>query len=98
MTQKEAYDLQLLCESYLSKKLGEDVQLSLALSGKIKVSIEAGDSFTLTKDMKEIEYIDYTGWIDSLKDICNIIIKCVNDNRERFEQLLWSYQNIKNLT
>ena len=97
MTKKEALALEALCEKHLDKVLNEKVEMSMTLSGKLKVTF--GENFvTFTDSFSEVIYISFYGFASDLKEAIDKIVKCMHENREDFESLLWSYQNRNLLT
>jgi hypothetical protein len=97
MTKKEAIALEALCEKYLAKVLNEKVEMSMTLSGKLKVTF--GENFvTFTDSFSEVIYMSFDGFALDLKEAIDKIVKCMNENREDFELLRWSYENRNLLT
>ena len=97
MTKKEALALEALCEKHLGKVLNEKDEMSMTLSGKLKVTF--GENFvTFTDSFSEVIYISFYGFALDLKEAIDKIVKCMHENREDFESLLWSYQNRNLLT
>ena len=96
MTKQEAIDLETLCEAYLKEEFNCDLNISMNLTGRLK--LEYDDNFiVIDKDFSRITYINYTGNYEDLIDDCNKFIKCVNEYKERFQQLVWSYEHINEL-
>lgn len=96
MTKLEALELEKRCDELMSSYLHTKCSVSMALTGKLKVEFGC-DYITLTKDYKDATYINFTGFYWDLKDCIDAIIRCVDANRELFDELMWSYENISSL-
>ena len=96
MTKKEAMDLENKCDNLMCAYVQEDCQVSMALNGRMKVYFDGG-FITLEKDHKTVHYLSYTGMRSDLDECVSNITKCIEENREDFEQLMWSYEHVREL-
>lgn len=92
MTKNEALGIQTRCENILSNKLGFRCELCMALNGRLQVRF---DSYfiNISSELDHIHYISFSGYYDELVDYCEDILSCVEQNRELFEKLIWSYDH-----
>jgi hypothetical protein len=95
MTKQEAIELENKCDELMTRCLKEDCQVSMALNGRLKVYFDDG-FVTLNKDNTP-HYIKFTGFYDDLAEHINKIVKCIEDNAGDFEQLMWSYEHVREL-
>ena len=96
MTKKEAIELENKCDELMSEYLGEDCTVSMALSGRFKVKF-GDDYITLTKDIGTASYVKYHGYYSDLEEHINLIIKCIKENTDIFNKLIWSYEHIREI-
>lgn len=98
MTKEEAMKLEKRCDKIMSGYLGEECIVSLALSGKLKVEFNDGSNY-VTWNMKtnDVDYVNYTGFYDNLVDTISKVKECIDDNRDIFEKLIWSYEHLGEL-
>lgn len=96
MTKLEALELEKRCDELMSSYLHTECSVSMALTGKLKVEFNGG-YITLTKDYRDAEYINFTGFYFDLKNCIDAIIRCVEANVVLFDKLMWSYENISSL-
>lgn len=95
MTKQEAMDLENKCDALMCKYVQEDCQVSMALNGRMKVYF--GDGFvTLNKD-NTAHYIRFVGFYDDMLESIAKIVKCIEENAGDFEQLMWSYEHVREL-
>lgn len=96
MTKKEAIELENKCDKLISEHLDNDCCVSLALSGRLKVSF--GESYiTMSKDNKSAWYVKFHGFHSDLEEYIDLIVKCIAENQEIFNELIWSYEHISEL-
>ena len=96
MTKLEALELEKKCDELMSSYLHTECSVSMALTGELKVDF-CGTYITLTKDYKDASYINFVGFYFDLKDCIDAIVRCVDANRALFDELMWSYENIRSL-
>jgi hypothetical protein len=97
MTKQEAIELENKCDELMSKYTNEECNVSLALSGKLKVIF--GDNYIVfDKELRGIDYISYTGFYQDLMDVIHQAFFCIYDHKSMFDRLIWSYENMKELT
>ena len=96
MTKQEACDLENMCGTLMSKCVGEECRVSLALTGRLKISFNDG-FITLKKDRSGVDYVKYVGYYEDLEDIIKRALSCVNSNTSLLDKLIWSYEHIREL-
>lgn len=97
MTKQEALKLENRCDKIMSGYLGKPCTVSMALTGKLKVEFNDGDYITWNVVVNHIDYTSFTGFYSDLVELIPKIKECVNDNRDIFEQLMWSYDHRREL-
>lgn len=97
MTKQEAIKLEKNCDKLMSEYLEEDCTVSLALSGRFKVQF-GNDYITLNKDVDDAWYINFRGFYSDLRKYIDSIVKCIKENKDIFDELIWSYEHISELT
>lgn len=97
MTKQEAMKLETRCDKIMSGYLGRSCTVSMALTGKLKVMFNDGDYITMKRVYDEPDYISYTGDYDDLKEKIANVIECLSDNKDVFDQLMWSYDHRREL-
>jgi Zn-dependent M32 family carboxypeptidase len=93
---KEAIELQTKLEDILNDIFEEGVELSMALTGKLKVSIDS-NYICFNKDYKTVDYIRYEGDYNILIDYINKLISVFDYYKSDFDNLMDSYENISKL-
>ena len=97
MTKQEALEIENKCDELMSKYIKEPCNMSMALSGRLKVSF--GENYiTLDKEYEGADYIKYYGFYEDLGCIIESVGVCIKENKELFERLIWSYNHCKELT
>lgn len=96
MTNQEAIELEERCDSLMSEYLKEDCTVSLALSNRLKINFD-NNYITLNKTLDGAYYVRYVGFYEDLAEHIKTAIKCVRDNKEDFDKLIWSYEHIREL-
>jgi hypothetical protein len=97
MTKKEAIELENKCDELMSRYLNKYCNVSMALNGRLKVSFD-DNYITLTKDISTAWYVKFNGFYLELEEYIDSIIKCVKDNVDIFNELMWSYEHISEIT
>lgn len=98
MTVKEAIELEKEFEEGLSFFLGTpDIQVSLALSGRFRIS-DGSDYICINTKTLDLDYIKYTGYKSDLDDFCSKCVYYIQENRPAFELLISSYEHQSELT
>lgn len=98
MTRNEAIDIQNKCDKLISDTIDSKCEVSMALTGKLKVSYDSNFiTFAIKDDGIGVDYISYTGWYEDLMVDVDRIRDCLTDNFYMFNQLMWSYRNIDKL-
>jgi hypothetical protein len=95
MTKREAIELENKCDELMSEYTGRDCRVSLALTGKLKVEFD-GNYITLNR-YSELDYVKYAGHYETLWEIAQVVSSCIEDNKEDFDRLVWSYEHITEL-
>lgn len=96
MTKREAFELEATCDMLMSQYLNCECFVSMALTGRFKVTFDSG-YITLEKDNKSPSYVNYHGSYLSLGEYIDSIARCIEENKELFEKLVWSYEHQKEL-
>lgn len=92
MTKAEAQELENKCDMLMSETLGVKCFVSASILDRLRVSF--GEHFiNVSSDLSQIQYFQFYGYYDEFEDYCKDILKCIDDNREVFEKLMWSYKN-----
>ena len=99
MTKQEARDLETLCDALIQKALDDDTaHMSMNLTGRLKVVFGNGyDGMSIDRDFSRITYVSWSGDLDDLLDYRDKFLKCVNDRKDLFKKLKWSYEHIDEL-
>lgn len=97
MTKEEAIQLENRCDKIMSGYLGEECVVCLALSGRLKIMFNEGDYVTWNMNANNPAYINYRGFYRDLQKYVNSIKKCISDNFDIFDQLIYSYEHRKEL-
>jgi len=99
MTKHDAIALEALCEKRFSAEFGESVEISMALTGRLRVAFSDG---YITFDYKtgEINYFRYEGFKDDFDGYCQTIKEiCATPSYQKdLEALVWSYEHRRELT
>lgn len=93
MTKTEAQKLEKRCDKIMSGYLGEECTVCMALSGKLKIIFDDGDYITWSMTSDVIDYVSYCGFYCHLLQKITKVKECVDDNRDMFNQLIWSYEH-----
>lgn len=93
MTKEEASKLENRCDKIMSGYLGKECTVSMALTGKLKVCFNDGDYITWNVTTNNVDYVRFVGFYDELVENVGKIKECIDDNRDIFEKLLWSYSH-----
>ena len=96
MTKTQAIALEALCEKRLKEHLGEDCTVSLALTGRLRIDFN-GHTLTFNKDLSP-DYISFDGNFSDIDNYIEDIQDCIKKYKSDFDRLLWSYENVGNLT
>ena len=91
MTKEEAIRLENRCDKIMSGYLGRSCMVSLALSGKLKIEFDDGDFITWNMTCDSVDYVNYAGFYDNLVETMSKVKNCIDDNRDIFNELIWSY-------
>ena len=93
MTKEEAIKLENRCDKIMSGYLSKSCTVSLALSGKLKIEFDDGDYITWNMTRNEVDYVCFVGDYDYLVETVEKIKECIDDNRDIFDKLVWSYNH-----
>jgi hypothetical protein len=93
MTKDEASRLENRCDKIMSGYLGKSCTVSMALTGKLKIEFDDGDYITWNMTVNAVDYVSYTGFHSDLLDIIMKVKECIDENRDIFVSLLWSYNH-----
>lgn len=92
MTKQEACKLETTCDALISHYLKTECEVSMALSGKLKITFDDG---YITVKAKEglVDYVSYVGFYSDLQEYINKIFLCLVEHNDTFEELIWSYEH-----
>lgn len=92
MTKQEACKLETTCDALMSHYLKTECEVSMALSGKLKITFDDG---YITVKAKEglVDYVSYVGFYSDLQEYINKIFLCLVEHNDTFEELIWSYEH-----
>lgn len=96
MTKQEALELENKCDTLMSKYLHINCIVSLSLIGRFKICFE-DNYIILEKDNKTVSYIKFQGEYYELEEYISSIIRCIEDNKELFDKLIWSYEHMEEM-
>ena len=100
MTESEAIELQTKIEKELSTRLGEGCEVSLSLSGGLKVSLIESDGYIIFDHQYPLEEVSYVRWnwyFDALLEAIEVIKDYFKERGEEIYQLIWSYEHYREL-
>lgn len=97
MTRQYAMNLENLCERLLSGYLGRDCYVHLTLSGKLNIRFGVDEYIAWDMESDSACFVKYFGFYADLIDNVANIHKCIHDHRKSFDELVWSYEHIKEL-
>lgn len=96
MTKQYAIELENKCDKLMSKYMDYDCTVSMVLSGRFKVKF--GDNYiTLSQDNKSALYIRFNGYYSDLEEYIDAIVRCISENKDLFDELIWSYEHLSEL-
>lgn len=93
MTKEEAIRLENRCDKIMSGYLGKSCTVSMALSGKLKIVFDDGDYITWKMAVNDVDYVNYCGFYTDLVETIGKVKECIDDNRDIFNNLIWSYNH-----
>jgi hypothetical protein len=96
MTKQEACKLETTCDALMSHYLKTDCEVSLALSGRLKISFDDG-YITINTKTGTVDYISYTGFYSDLQEYIDKIMLCLIEHTDVFNKLIWSYEHRREL-
>lgn len=92
MTKIEALELENKCDELMTKAIGEECAVSMALTGRLKVNF-GEDYFSLNTEYANASYVKFHGnYVELLKAIESACC-CIAENKELFNKLIWSYDH-----
>ena len=92
MTKAEALELENKCDESMSKAIGEECTVSMALTGRLKVNFSE-NYLSLNKELNDISYIKFHGDYSDLLNYRYKILVCIEFNKKLFDKLIWSYDH-----
>lgn len=96
MTKQEAIELENKCDKLMSEYLDNDCTVSMALSGRFKVSFR-DNYITLGRDNKSASYVNFHGDYSDLEEHIDSIVRCIEENKDVFDRLIWSYEHLSEI-
>lgn len=92
MTKQEAVDLEKEIDKLFSKKLETDCEVSMALTGALRISVDYG-FFNIKADTKAVDWIKWSGDYETMQDYINKTKLVIEENEEKIAELMQSYHN-----
>ena len=92
MTEKHAMALEALMEKRLKLATEKDIEISMALTGRLKIDFD-GCYINLNRKDFTIDYMRYTGSFHDFTELHGIICRTLEAYREDVDELIWSYDN-----
>ena len=96
MTKQEACELEKLCDKLMTEYLEAECEVSLALSGRLKITFDNG-YITVNRSSCTVDYIRYTGYYSDLQEYIDNIFLCLIHHADTFNKLVWSYEHRREL-
>lgn len=93
MTKEEALKLENRCDKIMSGYLGRSCTVSLTLAGTLKVEFDDGNYITWNMTGSNAPYVRWVGFHYQLNEDIAKIKNCIDDNRDIFKKLVWSYEH-----
>lgn len=100
MTKSEAIELQGKIEKELSARLGESCEVSLALSGGLKISLAASHGYIIFDSrypLEEASYVHWSWYFNALLEAIEVIKGYFKEHGEEIYKLIWSYEHYREL-
>ena len=97
MTKKEALELESKCDNLLSEATGYDCSVSQALGGNLRIQFGENNISLSKYDLDTMEWVHYIGDYGELQSFINYARFSIQKNKELFEELMWSYSNVREL-
>ena len=100
MKKSEALALQTSLEKELSTRLGEGCEISLALSGGLKMSLVESDGYIIFDrqyPLEEVSYVRWNWYFDALLEAIEVIKGYFKEYGEEIYKLIWSYEHRREL-
>lgn len=91
MTKKEAIDLENEVDKIFSEKLGTDCEVSMTLTGTLRISADEG-FFNINTDKEVVDWVKWNGDYQILQEYINKTIIAIRENKEKVNLLLASYR------
>lgn len=95
-TKEQAVELESKIETGLSEILGEEIQISMALTGRIKLCVDDG-FMCLNRHDYSIDYFKYMGSYDYFVELYKNIKLFLAESKSDIDLLIYSYDNISRL-
>lgn len=92
MTKQEAINLETKIDQMFSKKLETNCEVSMALTGALKISVDDG-FFNIKIDTKSVDWVKWNGDYETLQDYISKIKLVIEENVEKIDLLMQSYRN-----
>ena len=99
MTQKEALQLQTVCEQKLRENhpYKMEMELSMALTGRLRIATDSG-WVNMRYPTMELDWIKWNGTYTDLMELVEYLRTTIPKFTGHFDKLMWSYNNQTLLT
>ena len=91
MTKQEAIELESQMDKLFSEEFGIDCQVSMSLTGALRISFENG-FINIKTDTQVVDWVKWNGFYDDLRDYINKVIIVIRENKEKINMLMESYR------
>ena len=91
MTKQEAIELESEIDKLFSEKLKTDCEVSMALTGALRISVDGG-FFNIKTDTQVVDWVKWNGEYEVLQDYINKAKLVIEENEEKIDLLMQSYR------